>query len=131
MAEYKHPKSARLSLKADFKAVLEYKLFARNRLMTLYMMPNTGEKARFAVSVSSKIASAVGRNRLKRLSREAFRLSRDSIRQKFDYLIIFSPLLSRNKSCDINKLGLKEIRDSFLELLKEGQKRFEDRHSKN
>ena len=129
MAEYKYPKSARLSSKADFKAVLEYKLFSRNRLMTLYMMPNTGEKARFAVSVSSKIASAVGRNRLKRLSREAFRLSRDSIRQKFDYLIIFSPLLSRNKSCDINKLGLKEIRDSFLELLKEGQKRFEDKRA--
>ena len=117
MAEYKYPKSARLSSKADFKAVLEYKLFSRNRLMTLYMMPNTGEKARFAVSVSSKIASAVGRNRLKRLSREAFRLSRDSIRQKFDYLIIFSPLLSRSKSCDINKLGLKDVRDSFLELL--------------
>jgi ribonuclease P protein component len=69
------------------------------------------------VSVSSKTASAVGRNRLKRLSREAFRLSRDAVRGNFDYLIIFSPLLSRSKSCDINKLGLKDVRDSFLELL--------------
>jgi ribonuclease P protein component len=131
MKKYGHPKSARLCAKADFKAVLEYKLFARNGLMTLYTKPNADERTRFGVSVSSKTASAVGRNRLKRLSREAFRLSRDAVRGDFDYLIIFSPLLSKTKSCDINKLGLKDVRDSFLELLGQVYKRFEDRQAKN
>lgn len=117
MKKYGHSKSARLCAKADFKAVLEHKLFARNGLMTLYAKPNANEKTRFGVSVSSKTASAVGRNRLKRLSKEAFRLNREAVMENFDYLIIFSPLLSRSKSCDINKLGLEDIQKSFLELL--------------
>ncbi|HBG78341.1 MAG: ribonuclease P protein component [Phycisphaerae bacterium] len=121
-----HPKSARLCAGADFKAVLEHKLFARNGLMTLYAKPNADKKTRFGVSVSSKTASAVGRNRLKRLSREAFRLNRDAVRSNFDYLIIFSPLLSRSKSCDINKLSLKDVRGSFLELLERIYKRIEN-----
>jgi ribonuclease P protein component len=131
MAKYKFPKSARISAKADFKAILGYKVFVRNRLMTLYIAPGKGRKARFAVSVSSKIASAVGRSRLKRLAREAFRLSRDIIEQRFDYLIIFSPMLSKNGSCDISKLSLKQVQDSFLELLKEGRKRFEDKQAQS
>jgi len=129
MAKYKYPKSAKISAKADFRAILDYKVFARNRLMTLYIAPGKGEKTRFAVSVSSRIASAAGRNRLKRLAREAFRLSRDLIGQRFDYLIIFSPMLSKNTSYDISKLSLKQVQDSFLELLKEGQKRFEDKRA--
>jgi ribonuclease P protein component len=131
VAKYKYPKSARISAKADFRAILDYKVFARNRLMTLYIAPGRGETARFAVSVSSKIASAAGRNRLKRLAREAFRLSRDLIGQRFDYLIIFSPMLSKNTSYDISKLSLKQVQDSFLELLKEGQKRFEDKQAQS
>lgn len=129
MAKYKYPKSARISSNADFRTILDYKVFARNRLMTLYIAPANGEKARFAASVSSRIAPAAGRNRLKRLAKEAFRLSRDIIEQRFDYLIIFSPMLSKNKSCDISKLSLKQVQDSFLELLKEGQKRFEDKRA--
>ncbi|MDD5133914.1 MAG: ribonuclease P protein component [Phycisphaerae bacterium] len=131
MAKYKYPKSARIGAKADFRAILDYKVFARNRLMTLYISPGKRETARFAVSVSSKIASAAGRNRLKRLAKEAFRLSKDSIEQGFDYLIIFSPMLSKNGSYDISKLGLKQIQDSFLELLKEGQRRFENKQAQN
>ena len=123
MKKYGHPKSARLCAKADFKAVLDHRLFARNKLMTLYAKPNVDEKTRFGVSVSSRTASAVGRNRLKRLSKETFRLNREAVRGNFDYLIIFSPLLSKSKSCDINKLSLKDIEKSFLELLGQVYKR--------
>jgi ribonuclease P protein component len=111
--------------------VLEYKLFFKNDLMTLYMAPNSAAKSRFAVSVSSKIASAVARNRLKRLAREAFRLSSHTIPNNFDYLIIFSPMLSKSKSCDIKKLSLSQVRNSFLELVRQGQKNFEKRQGKN
>jgi len=125
MKKYGHPKSSRLCAKADFKAVLDHRLFARNKLMTLYAKPNVDEKTRFGVSVSSRTASAVGRNRLKRLSKETFRLNREALRENFDYLIIFSPLLSKSKSCDINKLSLKDIEKSFLELLERIYKRIE------
>ncbi len=127
MSKYKFPKSARLTSRSDFKAILEYKLFVKNDLMTLYMAPNSDAKARFAVSISSKTAPAVVRNRLKRLAREAFRLSRHTIPDNFDYLIIFSRMLSKSKSCDIKKLSLEQVRDSFLELVRQGQKCFEKR----
>jgi ribonuclease P protein component len=95
------------------------------------MMPNIAAKSRFAVSVSSKIAPAVVRNRLKRLARETFRLNSHTIPNNFDYLIIFSPMLSKSKSCDIKKLSLEQIKDSFLELVRQGHKRFEEKQGKN
>jgi ribonuclease P protein component len=130
MSKYKFPKSAKLTSRS-FKAIIEYKLFSKNKLMTLYMMPNTTAKARFAVSVSSKIAPAVVRNRLKRLARETFRLNSPVIPENFDYLIIFSGMLSKDKSCDIKKLSLEQLRDSFLELVRQGKKNFEERQGKN
>jgi len=131
MAKYKFPKSAKLTSKSDFRRVLEYKLFCKNNLMTLYMAPNNVSTARFAVSISSKTAPAVVRNRLKRLAREAFRLNRHTIPDNFDYLIIFSRMLSKGKSCDIKKLSLSQVRDSFLELVRQGQKLLEKRQDKN
>lgn len=130
MAKHKYPKSVRLRAKADFRAIIEYKLFSKNDLMMLYMRPNDGEKSRFGVSVKAKTASAVGRNRLKRLAREALRLERENLPAGFDYLIIFSPRLSDSKSCGINTLGLEQVRGCILELASEGLKRFEKRQSK-
>ena len=95
------------------------------------MAPNRAERARFAASVSSKTAPAAGRNRLKRLAREAFRLSSHTIPDKFDYLIIFSRMLSKVKSCDIKRLSLSQVRDSFLELVRQGHKIFEKKQDKN
>ena len=131
MARYKFPKSARLTSRSDFRAILEYNLFAKNNLMTLYMAPNSTARPRFAASISSKIAPAVVRNRLKRLAREAFRLSSHTIPDNFDYLIIFSGLLSKDKSCDIKKLSFSQIRNSFLKLAKQGQECFEKRQGKS
>jgi ribonuclease P protein component len=127
MFKYKFPKSAKLTSKLDFRRVLEYKLFARNNLMTLYIAPNSTSKVRFAVSVSSKIAPAVVRNRLKRLAREAFRLSRGEIADSFDYLIIYSTMLSKKACSDIRKITLSEVKQSFLELAEQGRRRFEKR----
>ena len=131
MTLYKFPKEARISSRKDFRAVLGYKLFVRNNLMTLYMAPNDASKTRFAISLSSKIASAVVRNRLKRLAREAFRLSSHTIPENFDYLIIFSEMLSKKACSDIKKITLSEVKQGFLELAEQGQRRFEKRRDKS
>jgi ribonuclease P protein component len=130
MAKYKFPKSSKLASKTDFRTVLNYKLFAKNDLMTLYMAPNQAEKARFAASISAKTAPAVVRNRLKRLAREAFRLSQNEIAAGFDYLLIYSPMLSKRSRSDIKKITLNEVRQSFMELAGKGQGLFEKRHNK-
>jgi ribonuclease P protein component len=131
MAKCKFPKSAKLTSKTDFRTVLDYKLFSKNDLMTLYMSPNQAGKARFAASISSKIAPAVVRNRLKRLAREAFRLNRHTIPGNFDYLIIFSRMLSKKPCSDIRKTALSQVEQGFLELIEQGHRLFEKRRNKS
>jgi ribonuclease P protein component len=45
-----------------------------NREYVVLALPNAGSAARLGVTVSSKVANAVGRNRVKRWVREAFRV---------------------------------------------------------
>lgn len=127
MSNYKFPKEFKLASKSDFKAVFDYKLFARNDLMTVYMSPNGLEMRRFAVSISAKAAPAVLRNRLKRIAREAFRLSQYDLPASFDYLIIYSRLLSKRQNFDIKAIGLAQVRQGFTELAARAYKRYEAR----
>ena len=130
MANFKFPKITRIHSKKDFRAILDSKCFIKNELMKLYIAPNGTEKSRFAVSISSKIAPAAVRNRLKRLAREAFRLSRSEIANGFDYFLIYSVMLSKRPNSDIKKTTLKQVLQSFIELAKRGHKRFEKEHNK-
>lgn len=131
MAKCKFPKSAKLTSKSDFETILKHKLFIKNELMTLYIAPDNSKKTRFGVSVSSKITSASARNRLKRLAREAFRLNRHTIPSNFDYLIIFSRMLSKKPCSDIRKTALSQIEKGFLELVEKGHRLFEKRWHKS
>jgi ribonuclease P protein component len=131
MSKYEFPKSAKLTSRSDFRAIIEYKLCVKNDLIVLYMTPNRIGKSRFAVSVSSKVAPAVVRNRLKRLAREAFRLGRGEIADGFDYLVIYSTMLSKKSCSDIRKITLNEVKQGFLELAEQCRRRFERRRDKS
>ena len=69
----KLPKAARIRRRRDFLAVQE----RGARLYTgevLVLSRGAGaDRARIGITVSSKVANAVGRNRVKRLVRQAFR----------------------------------------------------------
>lgn len=67
------PKGARLTRRREFLAVQERgaRLYAGEVLVLA--RPGSADRARIGITVSSKVANAVGRNRVKRWVREAFR----------------------------------------------------------
>lgn len=78
----------RLSLKKDFDAVFrDGRKEADNNLVVRVLRTGHGY-ARLGMAVGKKHGHAVGRNRLKRLIREAFRLNRSQLPDSVDLVVI-------------------------------------------
>ena len=90
MAESRHtfPASARLSGKPRFDAVYAAGRRESRGPLLLYSLPNSLGHLRLGLSVSRRIGSAVQRNAIKRLLREAFRLLRHDLPQGYDLVIV-------------------------------------------
>jgi ribonuclease P protein component len=73
---------------ADFKRVYDGRRSVSNDLLILYAAPNNLPHNRLGLSVSRKFGGAVQRNRLRRLFREAYRLSRLQMPTGLDLVLI-------------------------------------------
>lgn len=72
----------------DFQLVYDRKQSAADGTLIVYVRPNGLTHHRLGLSVSRKFGSAVVRNRLRRLLREAFRLHKQEIPPGFDLVLI-------------------------------------------
>lgn len=85
------PKSARLRNPAEFRLVYSSGRRYEGRLMTAFVLPNGLAVQRLGITASRKLARrAVERNRLKRLLRETFRLSGETLaglEQSYDWVL--------------------------------------------
>jgi len=88
---YGLPKSDRLLRRGTFDRVLKNRHRAADRWLVVYACRNTVGHPRLGIIVSRRHGGAVARNRLKRLLREAFRLSRLQLPVGYDLVCIPSP----------------------------------------
>ena len=73
---------------ADFRRVYERKRSVSDDRLLIYACDNGLPYARVGLSVSRKVGPAVVRNRLRRLYREAFRLTKEALPTGLDLVLI-------------------------------------------
>ncbi|HJT77730.1 MAG TPA: ribonuclease P protein component [Gemmataceae bacterium] len=73
---------------ADFRRAYERRRSASDPWLIVYACPNGLPHLRLGLSVSRKVGPAVRRNRLRRLYREAFRLTRHLMPTGLDLVLI-------------------------------------------
>ncbi|HEV56439.1 MAG TPA: ribonuclease P protein component [Phycisphaerales bacterium] len=95
MQRFRFGKRQRLNRPDQFRAVLAWRCGAGNGRVRLHEAPNTVGRPRLGVSVPKRCGSAVVRNRLKRLAREAFRLEQHNLPPDRDYVLIFTAKWSK------------------------------------
>jgi ribonuclease P protein component len=81
-------KAEHLRRPADFRRVYDRRCRASDAWLLVYACPNDLGFSRIGLSVSKKYGSAPARNRLRRLYREAFRLSKQELPRGFDFVLV-------------------------------------------
>ena len=92
LLSFRLPKEARLAKRAEFLKVYEQGTRFEGRFMTVFILPSGREIHRLGVTATKKAIGnkAVDRNRVKRLLRESFRLSRaelNVVATKYDWVV--------------------------------------------
>jgi len=88
MADARFRRHEHLRRPGDFRSVYDFRSSAANGWLTVYARPNGLSHCRLGLSVSKRIGNAVVRNRVRRLLREVFRLSKPRVAAGYDFVLI-------------------------------------------
>jgi ribonuclease P protein component len=88
---YALPKSRHLRSPAEFAAVYDARVRESRGPLMAYAKPNSLGHHRLGMSVSRKVGTAVRRNRIRRLIREAFRLLQHDLPAGYDFVVVVRP----------------------------------------
>jgi ribonuclease P protein component len=83
-----YPRTHRLSGKVAFAKVYDARVRQSRGPLTLYARPNGLTHSRLGLSVSRRVGTAPGRNRIKRMLRESYRLMQHDLPRGYDWIIV-------------------------------------------
>src|SRR6059058_467530 len=86
-----YPKSHRLGGTLQFAAVFDAKVKGARGPLVVYSLPNNLNHPRLGISISRRVGTAVRRNRIKRLLREAFRIHQHDLPGGYDLVFVVRP----------------------------------------
>lgn len=111
-----------ISLKTnrEFSRVFKKAKYKAGKHIVVYALENGFSYNRFGISISKKFGIAVQRNRVKRLIRECYRLSEDSILTGYDIVILVKSTVRAAKTPN-NRLKAVSL-PSFQEIDNEFKK---------
>ena len=88
MTNQRSARRYRVRRRADIARIFDDGRRAADALLTLFAAPNGLDHSRAAFGVSKRHGNAVRRNRIRRVCREAFRLSREDLPTGWDFMIV-------------------------------------------
>ncbi len=101
MGVYTFTKKERILKRPEFIRLSKYGKKITNRSFLVLYLPGKGERLRLGVTVTKKIGHAPARNRIKRLTREYFRLNKHKITNNCDINIIVKKGVAKLSSSEI------------------------------
>ena len=88
MRDFSFSKADRIRKRSDFIRIGKTGKKLQNRDFIFYYTKGLTEKSRLGITVTKKVGNAAERNRIKRISREYYRLNRHKINGTWDMNII-------------------------------------------
>lgn len=97
----------------EFKRILNKGKYCTGNYIECFFQRNNKKINLIGIAISSKIAKATKRNRIKRLIRENYRLLEDKLESGFSIVFLWK------KHKDINKASFYNIKTDMEQILKE------------
>jgi ribonuclease P protein component len=113
-------KQEHLRRPADFRRVYERRCAASDAWLLIYACPNDLAYSRLGLSVSRKYGTAPARNRLRRLYREAFRLTRQLLPAGLDLVLV--PRSPNEPGLEVLRQSLEALTRRLARRLSQGDK---------
>ncbi len=99
----------------EFKRTLDKGKFYGSNTIQIFIKQNNKKINRIGIAISTKVGKAVKRNRIKRLIREVYRDNNKSIKQGYDFVVLW------NKKTAIEEANYYNIKDSMKKILERAE----------